>query len=216
MRTLVFRERHMPLLASGLLVVLVLVVGVLCLVDAARAQAAVTQFGSEGEGAGQLRESTGIALNQASGEVYLADTANIRLEEFSSSGSFLSAWGWAVARGGGLRWDRSGSGEVSLRGPRGASMGIGLQAGSTYHFRVSAENANDAGHPVLGPEWVFTTRGAAAFSLADARLWEMVSPQAMHGALISPDGRVGETADWVWVRWCGQEVGVPPVEKWCM
>ena len=61
--------------------------------------AAVGQFGEEGEGAGQFTAATGIAINQESGDVYLADTANNRVVEFSGEGQFIRAWGYGVADG---------------------------------------------------------------------------------------------------------------------
>jgi hypothetical protein len=61
----------------------------------------------------------------------------------------------------------------------------GLHAGVTYHFRLVASNAHGA---VQGSERTFTASAGGEFSLPDARQWEMVSPQAMHGALVEPLG----------------------------
>ncbi len=60
-------------------------------------------FGEHGEG--QLKAPQGIGVDQTtldptSGDVYVADTGNARVEQFSSTGEFLSAWGWGVADGG--------------------------------------------------------------------------------------------------------------------
>jgi hypothetical protein len=57
---------------------------------------AVMQFGSYGSGAGQLRGVEGVAVDQASGDVYVADAKNKRIDEFEASGSFVRAWGWGV------------------------------------------------------------------------------------------------------------------------
>ncbi len=59
-------------------------------------------FGEHGEG--QLDAPQGIGVDQTtldptSGDVYVADTGNARVEQFSSTGEFLSAWGWGVADG---------------------------------------------------------------------------------------------------------------------
>jgi hypothetical protein len=78
---------------------LLLGVGALCLLGPASGQAAVAQFGSEGEGAGQFVEPTGIAIDASSGNVVLADTANNRVEQFTSEGQFLRTWGWGVRDG---------------------------------------------------------------------------------------------------------------------
>jgi hypothetical protein len=53
-------------------------------------------FGEEGSGAGQLSEATGVAVNQASGNVYVMDRQNNRIDEFGAKGEFLLAWGWGV------------------------------------------------------------------------------------------------------------------------
>ncbi len=61
------------------------------------ALASVSQFGSEGEGAGQLQSPNGVAVNQESGDVYLMDGK--RLEKWGAEGPFLWASGWGVADG---------------------------------------------------------------------------------------------------------------------
>jgi DNA-binding beta-propeller fold protein YncE len=66
---------------------------------ASSASAAVTQFGEQGEGAGQFIEPRGIAVDQESGDVYMADRNNQRVEMFTKEGTFLLAWGWGVASG---------------------------------------------------------------------------------------------------------------------
>jgi hypothetical protein len=67
--------------------------------DAGMASAVVTRFGSKGEGAGQFNEPYGIAASQASGDVYVMDTGNARLESFGPEGSFRFAVGWGVLDG---------------------------------------------------------------------------------------------------------------------
>lgn len=56
-------------------------------------------FGSSGSGDGQLSGNTGLAINQTSGDVYVADTANHRIEEFDANGNFMSTFGWGVKDG---------------------------------------------------------------------------------------------------------------------
>jgi hypothetical protein len=61
------------------------------------AEAIVGQFGSQGEGAGKFEGPRGVAVDQASGDVYLMDFGNVRIDKFSSEGVFQLAWGWGVA-----------------------------------------------------------------------------------------------------------------------
>jgi hypothetical protein len=58
-------------------------------------------FGSAGTGAGQLALSSnsGVAVNSSTHDVYVADTGNRRVDEFSAASVFLRAWGWGVADG---------------------------------------------------------------------------------------------------------------------
>jgi sugar lactone lactonase YvrE len=56
------------------------------------------QRGLYGDGAGQLAAPTGVAI-APSGDVYVADSANYRIDEFSAGGSFLKAYGGGVVDG---------------------------------------------------------------------------------------------------------------------
>jgi hypothetical protein len=46
-----------------------------------------------------LSDPAGIAVNQASGDVYVADKGNNRIERFTATGTFIAAWGWGVSDG---------------------------------------------------------------------------------------------------------------------
>jgi NHL repeat len=58
-----------------------------------------SSFGSQGSAAGQVSAPQGVAVNDTTGDVYVADTGNARVDEFSSSGTFIRSWGWGVADG---------------------------------------------------------------------------------------------------------------------
>ncbi|MHB8574281.1 MAG: hypothetical protein ACYDCQ_03020 [Dehalococcoidia bacterium] len=47
----------------------------------------------------QKRAGSGVAVNATTHDVYVADTGNRRIAEFTSSGAFIRAWGWGVATG---------------------------------------------------------------------------------------------------------------------
>src|SRR4029077_20745721 len=51
------------------------------------------QFGSKGAGHGQLELPGSIAANPSTGNLYVADTYNYRVQEFSPAGRFLTEWG---------------------------------------------------------------------------------------------------------------------------
>src|SRR6204780_762633 len=56
-------------------------------------------LGSAGSGAGGGQEPAGVAINDATGDVYVVDRGNNRVDEFEGDGSFVRAWGWGVADG---------------------------------------------------------------------------------------------------------------------
>ena len=101
-----------------------------CSADAAsqreHAAAASFSFGSAGEGAGEFRfasgkgegASAGIAVDEASADVYVADARNDRVQELSPEGAFVSAWGWGVS-------DGAGEYEVCTSSCRAGVSGVG-------------------------------------------------------------------------------------------
>ena len=61
-----------------------------------------SSFGSTGSGNGQFSGPNGVAVDQSSGDVYVADSGNDRVEEFGPSGAFIAAFGTAGAGDGQL------------------------------------------------------------------------------------------------------------------
>jgi phosphodiesterase/alkaline phosphatase D-like protein len=59
-------------------------------------------YGSSGSGDGQLKEPSDVAVDNSTGDVYVADEGNHRVVRLDSSGNFLSAWGWGVGGGTGF------------------------------------------------------------------------------------------------------------------
>ncbi len=72
-------------------------VALLALLLAAPVQAAPVTIAEEGPGAGQVYEPLGVAVDQSSGDLYVADRGNVRVDKFDSAGNFLLAWGKGVA-----------------------------------------------------------------------------------------------------------------------
>jgi DNA-binding beta-propeller fold protein YncE len=52
----------------------------------------LTQWGSYGSGSGQFDAPIGVAVD-ASGNVYVADGNNHRIQKFTGNGSYLTQWG---------------------------------------------------------------------------------------------------------------------------
>ena len=67
----------------------------------------------------------------------------------------------------------------------------GLQANSTYYYRVLAENEHGAGESPQSTATFFTTLPSSEGVLADHREWELVSPPEKHGAAVEPISREG-------------------------
>ena len=101
------------------------------------------QIGTSGGGDGQFSGPTGVALD-ASGNVYVSEWTNQRIQKFSSSGTFLAAWGWGVDDGtaeyqictGGCEAGISGSGDGQFNN----AWGIAVDSGGNVYV---AEYGND-------------------------------------------------------------------------
>ena len=75
----------------GLLVVLCWSQSAFAQVEAA--PAFVLSWGTSGFGEGQFREPQGGGLDDATGNVYVADSNNNRIQKFDNDGNFLTKWG---------------------------------------------------------------------------------------------------------------------------
>ena len=94
------------------------------------------QAGIPGAGDGQFNDPRRVAID-AGGNVYVSDSSNNRIEKFSSSGTFLSTWGWGVADGSNAfqvctsscQAGIHGSGDGQLWTPQGVAVG---SSGNVY------------------------------------------------------------------------------------
>ena len=59
-----------------------------------------SSFGSAGSGAGQFARPAGVAINHATGDLYVVDRGNHRVQQFTEGGSFVRAWGYDVVASG--------------------------------------------------------------------------------------------------------------------
>ena len=84
------------------LVVIASVTVLLWIVPVSFASPPVTITSGDGSGAGQVDYASGVAIDESnlepsSGDIYVSESNNRRLDKFSSAGSFLEAWGGGVA-----------------------------------------------------------------------------------------------------------------------
>jgi NHL repeat len=91
------RHRHGRLLTAALLALLA---AAFAPAGAKAAPPELAQFCPTGSAGGQCSVPRGIAVDPASGDVYVADQANRRINRFSPWGQFLRAWGWDVVASG--------------------------------------------------------------------------------------------------------------------
>jgi hypothetical protein len=93
------RDRALALLACGVVLALSPAAAI------ADSHVFSATFGGAGAGAGQFASGngatspSGVAVNDATGDVYVADPGNARIDQFDTSGAFVRAWGWGVADG---------------------------------------------------------------------------------------------------------------------
>jgi DNA-binding beta-propeller fold protein YncE len=99
----------------------------LMLAPAAQAEHEFCLFGT---GAGQCESPTGVAVDEASGNVYVADRGNSRINVFEPDGDFLFAWGFGVANGVTATLQRCGPAAV----PPTASCFKGISGSSPGQF----------------------------------------------------------------------------------
>jgi hypothetical protein len=77
---------------------------------AQREHAFSASFGSAGSGNGQLSRPGAIAVNDATGYVYVIDRGNGRIEEFSSTGTYIGQFNGSGSPTGTFSWPGSGEG----------------------------------------------------------------------------------------------------------
>ncbi|HEY3865322.1 MAG TPA: hypothetical protein VGL54_04465 [Solirubrobacteraceae bacterium] len=89
-------------LISGVLAALCALAGALVFasVPALASKGVVGYFGGAGTAGGLFSTPGGIAVNDTTGNVYVVDSGNNRVQEFSSGGAFIRAWGVGVVTAG--------------------------------------------------------------------------------------------------------------------
>ena len=108
------------------------------------------QAGLSGDGAGQFNSPEGVAVD-ASGNVYVADTGNHRIQKFNGTGTFLRMWGKGVDDGSlafqictsDCQTGLSGSGDGQLNNPEGVAVNTAgrVYVADTENHRIQKFNS---------------------------------------------------------------------------
>jgi hypothetical protein len=137
-------EQRAPFGFKWLTIVLGCLLVGLALTASSASAAPPTTIAGNGSGAGQVTVPTGVAVNQASGDLYVADSGfaesiNNRIDEFDGAGAFVRAFGWGVVDGA----NEFQTCTTSCREGGGASFGSG--AGQfTIPKSVAVDNSGGA------------------------------------------------------------------------
>ena len=147
------------------------------------------QFGEEGDGPGQFLggevEADGIAVNQETRDVYLVDTADNRVVQFTAEGHFVRAWGFGVSDGTSEAFQVCESQTLCFAGKGGAAGGqlalpngiaVDNSAGLT-HGDVYVQDTNNQRIERFGPDGEFILAIGAEVS-------------GRNGIAVGPDGTV--------------------------
>ncbi|HEV7493046.1 hypothetical protein [Baekduia sp.] len=105
----------------------------------AASQVFLTGFGSSGSGAGQLSNPQDVAVDESTGDIYVADAGNFRIDKFSAIGNFILAFGRDVNQTTGGDICTAASGDICQAGTPGTGHGA-FQA-PTY---VAVDNSGGA------------------------------------------------------------------------
>jgi DNA-binding beta-propeller fold protein YncE len=103
-------------------------------------------FAGSGSAAGQLKGPTGVAIDYATGDVYVADSDNNRVEQFDEAGTFIRTWGDHV--------NATTGGDVCPLNP-GDQCQAGLSAGGAGQFaNPTAIAVDNSSGPASGAVYV--------------------------------------------------------------
>jgi hypothetical protein len=117
---------------------LILIVTLACLLPVAPVATAATVIAPTGEAAGKVKNPQGLSVDSETGRLYVADSANNRIDVFDSAGHFAMAFGWGVA---------DGKAELETCGPEAspptATCRKGLEGGGAGEFQNPTDVAVD-------------------------------------------------------------------------
>jgi DNA-binding beta-propeller fold protein YncE len=164
-------------------------------------------FGSEGSEAGKLKEPAGVAVNDTTGDVYVVDRGNNRIDEFEADGTFIRAWGWGVVEGVGKKEELQTCTILTGCGPGVAGTGAGqLDAPGA----IAVDNSGSAADPSKEDVYVTNTADNVVekFSASGVFLGQIATGSGgaafggLLGVAVSPGGVV-----WVYAQKTGKPAG---------
>jgi NHL repeat len=124
------------------------------------------EAGIGGSGAGQLYTPTGVGTDP-SGDVYVADDGNNRIDEFSAAGAFLKAYGWGVLDGASRFETCATTCSAGIGGgPEGDGEGAGGAGALFDPWGVATDSSGDVYVADLGNQRIDEFSAAGAFIAA--------------------------------------------------
>ncbi len=117
--------------------------------NASAAKGVVEAFGQAGQEAGQFTFAAGSAVNQTTGDVYVADVpigageaGGQRVEQFTADGAFVRAWGWGVATGAGAFEVCTSSCQTGSGGSGDGQFEFALQGETFTHPQIAVDQSD--------------------------------------------------------------------------
>ncbi len=161
-----------------------------------------TTWGPPGGGDGQLTEPQDVAVDEATGAIYVADTGNHRVVKFDQAGDFVGAWGWGVTSGNaeaqvcasGCQAGIAGAGPGQFDVPR--YIEVDNSRGPSAHSVYVADPAN-------GVVQKFSAAGALIPQWGDGGSIDMSENGEIAGLTVSSSGDVylvGEGESYPWTQ----------------
>ncbi len=179
----------MPLALACALALLVLVWG------SVPAQAVLTRplaasFGGKGSEDGKFEGPAGVAvreptLSEPAEDVYVVDRGSNRVEQFSSTGAFIAAWGWGVS-------DGKAEYEVCTSGCRAGIAGEGAGQFDAPEA-IAVDNSTSASDPSAGDVYVANTADNVVekFASNGAYIGRVAGPfEALYGIAVDANGEL--------------------------
>jgi hypothetical protein len=175
-----------PVTGAVFVLFMAMIIATLAPSVASAAYQQVGAFGKSGEETLLSAELGSIAVNAETGDVYVADKGNRRIEVFKADGEFIEAWGWGVASGAeemqtctaGCLTGLSGEGNGQFEAP--AAVAVDQATGDV--FVLDGERAT-------GVVQVFSPAGAFQTSFGTRGQATADEIQQPGGLAVGPDGK---------------------------